>query len=557
MKIARKFNQQHLNTQIILIVSVTVTILVGTYLSWSTYSDYKLELKSLNNSTSMLAKELIATRLFLADKQDRINTDQNGNTYFKHLNPSAAVRGISEIFNKSSGYTFKQTRLEIRNPANAPDAYEKQILKKFLNDRKLTEYASVNTNNGKEYYRYMVPLYYDKSCLSCHGEPKGAVDISGYPKEGAHEGDFAGAISITAPLNATFKSLAMKRTYDIVSMLILLLALITAIYFAIRSKVIKPLEDIANSAERFGKELALIEPPEAKNYEIGVLQNALYNMALNLRDLYENMESKIGERTQELREANQTLKSYQNDLQAINKELENALDVKSEFIALMSHELQTPLTSIIAYSEILIHEGADVPESSEYLLNIYQSAHHLLDLITDILDFSKIEKGKMKLHLTYFTLDEIFKIMVNIFSPITEQNELEFTVAIPPDLPMIKADKNKIKQVIMNLLSNAIKFTPAGGSIHVEVSYLQVYEAFQISISDTGRGIEPEKLNQIFDRFVQIDSSPSREFGGLGLGLAVSKQMIELHGGNIWAESTVNKGSTFHFTLPCITGQNP
>jgi signal transduction histidine kinase len=221
----------------------------------------------------------------------------------------------------------------------------------------------------------------------------------------------------------------------------------------------------------------------------------------------------------------------------------------------MSHELQTPLTSIIAYSEILIHEGAD-PESSEYLLNIYQSAHHLLDLITDILDFSKIEKGKMNLHLTYFTFDEILEIMANIFNPITQQNKQKLSFAISPDLPAIMADKNKIKQVIMNLLSNAIKFTPPGGIINVEVIYLNEYELFQVSVSDTGRGIEAGKLTHIFDKFVQLDSSTTREFGGLGLGLAVTKQMVELHGGTIWARSTVNEGSTFYFTLPCIAQQN-
>lgn len=558
MKISKKSHQKHLNSQIILIVAIIVTILMSLDIGWGSYTQYQLAFENLHDSTSMLAQELIATRIFMAEKQNVINTDRDGTINFKHLNPSVVVRGISETFHGALGYTFKQTRLQVRNPVNAPDPYEQQILKKFAQNRNLTEYASVDTVNGHSSYRYMVPLYFEEDCLSCHGEPKGALDISGYPKEGAHLGDFAGAISITAPLEHTYKNLRISLIRDLLSTLILLLSLTVAIYLFIRSKVVKPLEGMADLATHYGKgDLDIPDITIANNYEIRVLQNNLHNMANNLKVLYETMESQVDERTKELRRANHALHIHQESLHQINEELTKASEVKSEFIALMSHELQTPLTSIIAYSEILMQQGADVPETSEYLFDIYQSAHHLLDLITDLLDFSKLEKNKLNLHPTFFEFSEITTILVNIFRPLIQNNNLQFSINVPSDLPVIEADKNKIKQALMNLLSNAIKFTPSGGSIHLQVLYDKDNEEIQVSISDTGRGIDANKLNQVFEKFFQVDSGSNREFGGLGLGLAVAKQMIELHSGTIWVESVLGQGSTFHFKLPILAHLNP
>ena len=556
MKIIGRFQKKHLNTQIIILVAIIVTLFMSVYVAWGSYNQYQLALKNLHHSTSLLAQELIATRVFIAEKQDVINLDRDGTLNFKHFNPSVTIRGISEIFNGTLGYTFKQTQFKVRNSVNAPDPYEIQVLEKFSQDPSLTEYSSIDYDTNS--YRYFVPLYYEEGCLSCHGGPPGAIDISGYPKEGAKLGDFAGAISITAPLEQTYEDLRTARIWDILSTLILLVSLSTAIYLVIRSKVVKPLEGMADLATHFGK--GNLEVPEitfADNYEIGALQDNLCTMANNLKSLYETLEAQVDERTKELRRANQTLHIHQESLHQINEELTKANEVKSEFIALMSHELQTPLTSIIAYSEILMQQGAEVPEASEYLFDIYQSAHHLLDLITDLLDFSKIEQNKLNLHPSFFEFSEITTVLENIFRPLIQNNNLQLSIEVPSYLPVIEADKNKIKQALMNLLSNAIKFTPLGGRIHLQAGYDKDKEEILVSISDTGRGIEADKLNQIFNKFFQVNSGTNREFGGLGLGLTVTKQMIELHGGTIWVESVLGKGSTFHFTLPILAQANP
>ncbi|HHY28862.1 MAG TPA: DUF3365 domain-containing protein [Desulfitobacterium dehalogenans] len=549
MKLFKKSPQKYLNTQILGLVTIIITMFMSVYIAISGYQQYQLALKNLHNSTSMLAQELIATRVFIAEQQDVINVDRDGTQNFKHFNPSVAIRGISEIFNGTLGYTFKQTQLNVRNSVNAPDSYEQEVLEKFYQDRSLTEYYSIDYTNKT--YRYLVPLDYEEGCLSCHGGPAGSIDITGYSREGAQLGDFAGVISITAPLEPTYAALSSAVIQDLISTLILIISLSAAIYLVIRSRVVKPLESMADLATHFSEgHLSIPAMAPAENYEIHVLQSNLFTMANNLKNLYETLESKVDERTIELLRANQALRLHQESLHRINEELTKANEVKSEFIALMSHELQTPLTSIIAYSEILIQQGIDVPESSEYLFDIYQSAHHLLDLITDLLDFSKIEQNKLHLHPSFFEFSEVTTVLENIFNPMIQNNKLQFSMDIPPDLPAIEADKNKIKQILMNLLSNAIKFTPCGGRIHLQARYNEQKEEIQVSLTDTGRGIAPEQLQQIFEKFYQVDSGTCREFGGLGLGLAVTKQMIELHGGKIQVDSIPGQGSTFHFTVP-------
>lgn len=216
----------------------------------------------------------------------------------------------------------------------------------------------------------------------------------------------------------------------------------------------------------------------------------------------------------------------------------------------MSHELQTPLTAMIAYAEIILEYGTEKQEVTEYVYDIYQSAHHLLDLIRDILDLSKVAKGKLLLHPVVFDITEITAVLERIFQPLTSRAGLTLTTEISNELPVIQADKNKVKQIIMNLLSNAVKFTPAGGSIHLKVSYLDDEEKLLVSVKDTGKGLSKDDLAFIFDKFFQVDSGTTKEYGGTGLGLAITKHLIELHGGTIGVESTLGKGSTFYFTLP-------
>ena len=544
-------NRTRLNTQIMIFLTTTITILMLLYLAWDSYVQRQQALEDLHKSTSVLANSLLSTRTFIAQKQELINKDQNGAVHFKNLNPSVAIRDISELFNGTMGYTFKQTNLTVRNLQNAPDLFEVEMLKKLADDRNLNEEWAVDTVNEKKVFRYMRPLYYDTSCLTCHGKPAGQMDIAGYPKEGSKIGDFAGAISIVAPMEQMEKNYQNMLTGRLLAIFTLWLTLTSIIYLIIRKSFVKPLEHMTALAQKIGHgDLDVRDPRAMGNFEIQTLYDSFQSMAVNLKELHDNLETKVSERTSELASAYQVLQAHQQQLQDINKKLAEASEVKSEFISTMSHELQTPLTAMIAYAEIILEYGTEKTEVTEYVYDIYQSAHHLLDLITDILDLSKVEKGKLLLHPVVFDISEITVVLERILQPLTSRAGLNLTIEIPDELPVIQADKNKVKQILMNLLSNAVKFTPVGGSVYLKVCYLDDEEKLLISVNDTGKGISENDLAFIFDKFFQADSGTTKEFGGTGLGLAITKHLVELHGGTIWVKSTLGKGSTFYFTLP-------
>ncbi len=229
--------------------------------------------------------------------------------------------------------------------------------------------------------------------------------------------------------------------------------------------------------------------------------------------------------------------------------------LKSQFLANMSHELRTPLNSIIGFSRVIL-KGIDGPitdQQRQDLEAIYNSGQHLLGLINDILDISKIEAGKMELSFEPTDLKEIIRGVMSTAIALVKDKPIELQQSVPENLPIITADSRRVRQVLLNLVSNAAKFTDEG-FIHVEA---RVDGDFvRISVSDSGIGIPPEKLPHIFEAFTQVDASPSRKYGGTGLGLTISKSFVELHGGRIWIESELGKGSTFTFTLP-IQGPPP
>ncbi|MBC7225968.1 MAG: GAF domain-containing protein [Thermoflexales bacterium] len=223
--------------------------------------------------------------------------------------------------------------------------------------------------------------------------------------------------------------------------------------------------------------------------------------------------------------------------------------LKSQFLANMSHELRTPLNSIIGFSRVIL-KGIDGPiteQQRQDLEAIFNSGQHLLGLINDILDISKIEAGKMELAFEPTDLQEIIRGVMSTAVALVKDKPIELQQSVPADLPTITADSRRVRQVLLNLVSNAAKFTDQG-FIRVEARVDGDYVV--ISVSDSGIGIPPEKLPNIFEAFTQVDASPSRKYGGTGLGLTISKSFIELHGGKIWVESELGKGSTFTFTLP-------
>lgn len=256
------------------------------------------------------------------------------------------------------------------------------------------------------------------------------------------------------------------------------------------------------------------------------------------------------------------------ELQQKNIQLQKANKIKSDFLAIMSHELRTPLTAIIGYSEILLENvlGDLSQEQKDSLKEVLKNAENLLQLINSILDLAKVEAGKMELDREEFSILDVINEVNQTVTPLVTRKNHKIIINVP-DLPPIKADSRKLRQILLNLLGNAIKFTPEGGRIEIMAQYYKKadvlaeefkidpkkyadYGVFRIAVTDSGIGITSENLVNIFDIFQQVDSTFTRKYQGTGLGLALTKQLVELHGGVIAVSSEYGEGSEFKFILP-------
>jgi signal transduction histidine kinase len=251
----------------------------------------------------------------------------------------------------------------------------------------------------------------------------------------------------------------------------------------------------------------------------------------------------------ELGDLGNRVNQMNDELQRLYRELETVSRHKSEFLANMSHELRTPLNAILGFSQVLEKRlfGELNEKQGEYVEDIRSSGDHLLSLINDVLDLSKVEAGQIELEVAPFSLREAVERGVVTVRERASKNGVALAAEIEPEVQIVSGDERRIRQILFNLLSNAVKFTPAGGRI--DVSARLVDEEIQLAVADTGPGIAPEDLDRIFEEFQQTDAG-AKQHEGTGLGLALSKRLVELHGGRIWAESEVGVGSRFVFTLP-------
>jgi signal transduction histidine kinase len=215
----------------------------------------------------------------------------------------------------------------------------------------------------------------------------------------------------------------------------------------------------------------------------------------------------------------------------------------------MSHELRTPLNAILGYTELLV-DGiyGDLPAKvGDVMTRIDRSGKHLLGLINDVLDLSKIEAGQLELALADYSLQEMVHAVVTQVESLAAEKGLGLRVAVAPGLPAGRGDERRLAQVLLNLVGNAIKFTEVG---EVRIAARVDGDAFVVAVADTGPGIPEADRSRIFEEFQQADSSNTRRKGGTGLGLSIARRIVELHGGRVWVESTVGRGSTFSFRVP-------
>ncbi len=256
------------------------------------------------------------------------------------------------------------------------------------------------------------------------------------------------------------------------------------------------------------------------------------------------------------RDATERIKS-ESEIARARQRAEQASRAKDEFLATVSHELRTPLNAILGWVQLLGIEDLDAATKQDAILTIERNAKSQARLIEDLIDISRIVSGKLRLELRAVDLGSVIQAAVDAARPGAEARSLRLEVQLEPDVEPVAGDPDRLQQIVWNLVSNAIKFTPADGCVRVDLRQLPGRE-IEIQVSDTGKGIDPEFLPFVFERFSQADSSSTRHYSGLGLGLAITRHMVELHGGSIHAASEgEGRGATFTVNLPSRVSELP
>lgn len=513
---------------------------------WDAYRQRIQAEQTLTDRARAVTKQFLAVRSFVAQAETERLQAPPGD--FHHLDPVVVARVVGEIFGASSAARVREVWVDATLPAHRPDPVEQAALARFAADPGVSEWAMVVTDGspsgaGERIFRYVAPIYLEQSCLTCHQQGSLAGGrASGSPAVG----DLMGAISIAVPIESFEAGVAsairdrLRFTFVLTGISLAVLAVL------LRRQVTAPLGQLTAMAARFATgDLTPAPLPRGAAGETALLASVMNSMAAALKELYTDLEAKVEERTRRLSEANAILREKQ-------AELERAQQLQSEFLATISHELRTPLTSILAFTELLLEEERVARDASlrEYLTDIRECAQRLYGQINDLLDLARIEAGRMQLNRERFDVREAVEACLRRIEPLAARKGLQVLRPQDGEPVWVDADRSRVEQVLMNLLSNAVKFTPKGW-IAVRVVPPQGPDGMvQVKVTDTGIGIRPEHQAIIFEKFRQVDSSASREYPGSGLGLALARHLVEMHGGRIWVDSAPGKGSTFTFTLP-------
>ena len=423
--------------------------------------------------------------------QGRINYNSDGSYDFKGVYCSVAGKSIARRFTSTTDCVVRYVRENPRTGTDTPDDFEQMALNSFAgvhaSEGVAEEYYAVESYDGVPALRYLSALRIKNGCLKCHGTPAGELDETGFPKEGLSMGDLAGAVSIVVPM-ASFEQEAAQRTFADVGLFVLCLACVVGCMMFVSAALRRSRAEVERA-------------------------------------------------NQELERANEALRQ------------ESAY--KSNFLSIMSHELRTPVASTLALADVwdkTASQGAS-PDEARIVAMIQKNSVALLETINNTLDAAKIDANSYPVSFDEVDLVDVFDDIEQTIAPLAAQRGVNLRVVLASDIPVLHTDPDILRKISVNLLSNAVKFTPPGGSVRIETSWSD--DILCLIVADSGIGMTPEELCVVFERFRQADSSISRRFGGSGLGLSLVREMTELLGGSVCADSKPGVGSAFVVEIPC------
>ncbi len=512
----------------------------------------------MRDQAYILSQNMSAIWDFISVNQSRINYDRDGVYNQKGLYCSKAGLSVGALFSKRTDYVISYAALNPRSEQNRADGFETEALAAFANDPSIEEYTAFGEMQGEEgrYFRYAAPLRMDDTCESCHGGVAGEIDETGYPKEGFVDGDLVGIISIATPTRQFEQNYFDNALLQGVFLVVLSAGCILASYWFIQKYVSKPLGRLERAIERYGTDQSyeqLNADAIGAKGEINSLVSFFNDASKKLEAVHLGLESEVSRRTLDLESANMLLVSQAEELEALNGRLKADNRYKSHYFTMMSHELKTPLTAIIAYANILREANASGDDlDADAIEAIACNSRDLLRLIENILESAKLEAGRASLEMQVVDTDEVFYHLESSLASLAAERNLTLSFFRSKQMPLFLADSIKLSHILENLISNAIKHTPGNGCVVIEAYHHKKDETIRFRVIDNGTGIPEEEQRTIFEEFVQASDHMDKPTSGSGLGLALAKEYAELHGGSIHVKSTVGEGSFFTVILPYI-----
>jgi signal transduction histidine kinase len=536
-------SDRKLSLKFLVSTSVMIAVIFAVLFCWVSYLQEQYIMEEVKKQAIIVHKQIVLTRQWVSESgsilipkaagvvsspflEEPELKGSDGRTYTK-ISPSMLTKLLSDRAQKSGVYSFRLTNTDVLNQENLPDSFESQALQVFT-DSDPGGIFRIETISGKAVLRYAAPVYVNESCLQCHMAQR------------YKPGEVGGCLSVFIPMEEASSAIKRNKVIILGGSVSLAVSLVLLLFLGTRSMVFKRIGEIRTSMSRltasgFGVNQAF------HGDELKEIADFCYVLDEKMKDQHRDLEVKIAEATRDLSETNRNLAAANTELTMLNK-------AKSEFLSDISHELRTPLTSIKGAADLLArkHSGDD----PTYVDIIKRNADHLVKTVVDFLDYSRIEAGQLELNREVGSLRATAADVILAQKGEAQAKSIDLKLDAAEDRP-VPFDHQRIYQVMTNLISNAMKFSPASGKVSVRICW-NCSDTAEVCVADEGPGIDRKYHTAIFERFYQITHDGNRQIlrGSSGIGLAICKGLVEAHGGRIWVESELGKGSRFCFSLP-------